>query len=101
MQMYPNTITDDSSGQISGWLTLGGANALDLADKLGNFNIGKEADFVVLDLKPTALQQLRQSKARGLEDSLFALMMMGDDRNIHCTYVYGQCVYVKASTSTQ
>ena len=81
--------------------TLGGANALDLADKLGNFNIGKEADFVVLDLNPTALQQLRQSKARGLEDSLFALMMMGDDRNIHCTYVYGQCVYVKASTSTQ
>ncbi|MGE8541267.1 MAG: guanine deaminase [Acinetobacter sp.] len=75
--------------------TLGGAKALELADKLGNFNLGKEADFVVLDLQPTALQQLRQSRAKGLEDSLFALMMMGDERNIHSTYIYGQCAYVK------
>ena len=31
-----------------------GAKALDLDDKLGNFNLGKEADFIVLDLKATA-----------------------------------------------
>ncbi len=73
--------------------TLGGAKALDLDQTLGNFNTGKEADFVVLDLKATALQQLRQSRAKGLEDALFALMLMGDDRNIHATYVYGQRVY--------
>ena len=73
--------------------TLGGAKALDLDQNLGNFNLGKEADFVVLDLKATALQQLRQSRAKGLEDALFALMLMGDDRNIHATYVYGQRVY--------
>ena len=79
--------------------TLGGAKALDLADKLGNFNLGKEADFVVLDLQPTALQQLRQSRAKGLEDSLFALMMMGDDRNIHATYIYGQRAYLKTATA--
>ena len=77
--------------------TLGGAKALDLADKLGNFNIGKEADFAVLDLQPTALQQLRQSRAKGLEDSVFALMMMGDDRNIHATYIYGQRAYLKTA----
>ena len=77
--------------------TLGGAKALDLADKLGNFNLGKEADFVVLDLQPTALQQLRQSRAKGLEDSVFALMMMGDDRNIHATYIYGQRAYLKTA----
>lgn len=79
--------------------TLGGAKALDLADKLGNFNLGKEADFVVLDLQPTALQQLRQSRAKGIEDSLFALMMMGDDRNIHATYIYGQRAYLKTATA--
>ena len=79
--------------------TLGGAKALDLADKLGNFNLGKEADFVVLDLQPTALQQLRQSRAKGLEDSVFALMMMGDDRNIHATYIYGQRAYLKTATA--
>ena len=73
--------------------TLGGAKALDRDDKLGNFNLGKEADFVVLNLKPTALQQLRQSRAKSLEDSLFALFTMGDDRNVEATYIYGQKAY--------
>ena len=73
--------------------TLGGAKALDLDDKLGNFNVGKEADFVVLNIKPTALQQLRQSRAKSLEDRLFALFTMGDDRNIEATYIYGQKAY--------
>jgi guanine deaminase len=75
--------------------TLGGAKALDLDDKLGNFNLGKEADFIVLDLKATALQALRQERAKSIEDALFALMTMGDDRNIHATYIYGAPVYVK------
>ncbi|ESK55116.1 guanine deaminase [Acinetobacter tjernbergiae] len=73
--------------------TLGGAKALDLDDKLGNFNVGKEADFVVLNIKPTALQQLRQSRAKSLEERLFALFTMGDDRNIEATYIYGQKAY--------
>ena len=76
--------------------TLGGAKALSLDDRLGNFNIGKEADFVVLDLNATALQQLRQSRAKNIEDAFFALTMLGDDRNIAVTYVYGEAVYVKA-----
>lgn len=79
--------------------TLGGAKALSLDDRLGNFNIGKEADFVVLDLKATALQQLRQSRAKNIEDAFFALTMLGDDRNIAATYVYGAAVYVKAAAS--
>lgn len=76
--------------------TLGAAKALDLDDKLGNFNVGKEADFVVLDLKATLLQRLRQSKSKSLEDALFALFTMGDDRNVEATYIYGQKVYQKA-----
>lgn len=79
--------------------TLGGAKALDLDDKLGNFALGKEADFVVLDLKATALQALRQSRAKSLEDALFALFTMGDDRNVESTYVYGQKVYQKAASN--
>ena len=75
--------------------TIGGAKALDLDEKLGNFNIGKEADFVVLDLKPTAIQALRQERAKGIDDAFFALMTMGDDRNIHSTYVFGQLAYSK------
>lgn len=73
--------------------TLGGAKALDLQDKLGNFNVGKEADFVVLNLKATALQQLRQQRAKNIEDALFALFTMGDDRNIQATYIYGNKAY--------
>lgn len=75
--------------------TLGGAKALSLEQQLGNFDIGKEADFIVLDLQATALQALRQQHAKGIEDALFALMTMGDDRNIHATYVYGQAAYVQ------
>ncbi|USE83276.1 guanine deaminase [Acinetobacter tibetensis] len=75
--------------------TLGGAKALSLEQQLGNFDIGKEADFIVLDLQATALQTLRQQQAKGIEDALFALMTMGDDRNIHATYVYGQAAYVQ------
>jgi hypothetical protein len=61
--------------------------------------LGKEADFVVLDLKATALQALRQQRAKNLEDALFALMLMGDDRNIHATYVFGQCAMSKHKTA--
>ncbi|WP_374530567.1 guanine deaminase [Acinetobacter sp.] len=75
--------------------TLGGAKSLSLDHQLGNFNVGKEADFIVLDLHATALQSLRQQRAKGIEDALFALMTMGDDRNIHATYVYGQAAYVQ------
>ncbi len=73
--------------------TLGGAKALHLDDKLGNFNIGKEADFVVLNLNATALQTLRQQRAKNIEDALFALFTMGDDRNIQATYIFGQKAY--------
>ena len=39
--------------------TLGGARALNLEDKLGNFEPGKEADFVVLDPAVTPLMRFR------------------------------------------
>ncbi|NNP73694.1 guanine deaminase [Acinetobacter defluvii] len=77
--------------------TLGGANALDLEDKLGNFNVGKEADFVVLNLHATALQKLRQERAKNIEDALFALFTMGDDRNIQATYIYGNKAYEQSN----
>ena len=50
---------------------------------------------MVLNLKPTALQELRQSKSKSVEDSLFALFTLGDDRNIEATYIYGNRAYQK------
>jgi guanine deaminase len=73
--------------------TLGGAKSLELEDKIGNFLPGKEADFLVVNLAATELGRLRLERAQDIEDKLFALMTLGDDRNIAETYVAGRLVY--------
>lgn len=69
--------------------TLGGARALYLDDRIGNFAPGKEADFVVLDPQATPLLARRTARCRGLADTLFALIMLGDDRAVAATHVLG------------
>ena len=76
-------------------MTLGNAKALSLDDKIGNFESGKEADFVVFDLHGTELMERRQKKCRTLEEMLFCLTILGDDRAIAETYVAAQQVYAK------
>ncbi|MBV4366880.1 guanine deaminase [Erwinia phyllosphaerae] len=73
--------------------TLGGAQALDLHQQIGNFNPGKEADFVVLDPAVSALQKMRCANSRDIWEKLFVLMTLGDDRNIASTWVNGKCVW--------
>ncbi|WP_394151371.1 guanine deaminase [Vibrio maritimus] len=73
--------------------TLGGAKALHLEDKIGNLEIGKEADFVVLDLHATQLMRFRMNQATTLEEKLFVLMSLGDDRTVCETYIYGDLAY--------
>lgn len=77
--------------------TLGGARALDLHEKIGNFLPGKEADFVVLDPAVSALQKLRYGSSRDIQEKLFVLMTLGDDRNIVCTWVNGKPVWQSQS----
>ena len=69
--------------------TLGAAEALYLDDKIGNFERGKEADFVVLDPAGTSISKRRTDVASSIEEVLFALTMLADDRNIAATYVAG------------
>jgi guanine deaminase len=73
--------------------TLGGAESLSLDNKIGNFMTNKEADFVVLDWAGTPFQKYRMSKTSSLHEKLFVLMMLGDNRNIHATYVLGNEVF--------
>ena len=73
--------------------TLGGANALYLDDKIGNFESGKDADFVVLDYNATPLISYRMQQAKTLDEKLFALTMLGDDRAIRETFAAGQSVH--------
>jgi guanine deaminase len=73
--------------------TLGGAKSLHLEDKIGNLEVGKEADFVVLDLHATQLMRFRMKQTQNLEEKLFVLMSLGDDRTVCETYIYGEKSY--------
>lgn len=72
--------------------TLGAAEALRLDDKLGNFESGKEADFVVLDFDGSSLTARRSAAADSIEEKLFALMTLADDRHVAATYLLGNLV---------
>lgn len=82
-----------AAGEAFYHATLGGARALALDDHIGNFDVGKEADFVVLDPAVSPLQQLRYANSRTLDEVLFMLMTLGDDRNLYRTYVDGKVVF--------
>jgi len=75
--------------------TLGGARALALEDRVGSIAPGLEADLVVLDPKATPLLALRSERAESIDDVLFALMMLGDDRAVAATYVAGKPVHAR------
>ena len=70
--------------------TLGGAEALGLDNKIGNFARGKEADFIVLDSAPASITRRRLASTDDVAEKLFALMMLGDDRAVCATYLAGQ-----------
>jgi guanine deaminase len=82
--------------------TLGTARALYLDDLLGNFDQGKEADFVVIDWNAgQAAMRWRQSltvegspsTADQAAQLLFGVMMVGDDRNVDETWIAGKPAY--------
>lgn len=75
--------------------TLGGARALYLDDRIGNLQPGKDADFVVLDYQATPLINYRLRQARTLEEKLFALTILGDDRAVKETFAAGVSVHRK------
>ncbi len=70
--------------------TLGGARALDLHDKIGNFETGKEADFVIMDYQATPLMKFKIEHCTTIDERLFSLLMLGDDRCIKETYIMGE-----------
>ena len=70
--------------------TVGGARALGLDHVIGNFDRGKEADFVVLDLASSPILRRRLAVAEDLEDALFALAMLADERAAREVYILGE-----------
>ena len=75
--------------------TLGGARALSLDDKIGSIAAGREADLIVLDPKATPLLALRSERAESIQDLMFALLTLGDDRAVAATYVAGKLAHAR------
>lgn len=73
--------------------TRGAAEALYLDDRIGSLAVGQEADITVLNLHATPLLSYRMEFAGSLEEQLFILLILGDDRVVRSTYVAGEPVY--------
>jgi guanine deaminase len=76
-------------------MTLGNARAAHLESHIGSFEVGKEADIVVLDPEPTPMMTRRLRQCNRLDEELFVYMMMGDDRSVERTYCHGVKQYDK------
>lgn len=67
--------------------TAGAADALGLSGVVGNLLPGCEADFVVLNPRATPLLARKTSLARNLDELLFSLIVLGDDRLVERTVI--------------
>ncbi len=77
--------------------TQGAAQSLGLDGQIGTLKPGAEADFIVLDPQATPLLSRRTAQAGSLEELLFALAMLGDDRAVAATYAAGRRLQARSS----
>lgn len=64
-----------------------------LEDKVGSLKLGNEADFLVLDYNATPLLSYRLKQTKDIEEILFVLMTIGDDRTVKQTWSGGRLVH--------
>ena len=74
-------------GQLWWQHTAGAARALGLEGVIGNLVPGCEADVLVLNPQATPLLARRTQAARSLDELLFALIVMGDDRAVEQVFI--------------
>lgn len=75
--------------------TRGNAGRLRIEHETGALEHGKFADIVVLDPEATPVLASRHELSASLEDVLFSLMILGDDRAVTATYVKGRKVHAR------
>ena len=78
--------------------TRGNAMHLGLDDEIGTLEAGRWADLVVLDPAATPVLADRDALSEGIEDTLFALAILGDDRAVRATYVAGRLAWDAAAS---
>jgi guanine deaminase len=71
-------------------MTRRNAAALGLETEIGSITPGAFADLVVLDARATPAMAHRMETIRDLQEELFVLMTMGDDRAVRQTYIAGE-----------
>ena len=67
--------------------TAGAAQALGLGGVVGNLQPGCEADFLVLNPQATPLLARKTAQANSLDELLFAMIVLGDDRLVERTVI--------------
>ncbi|WP_414830557.1 guanine deaminase [Alteromonas sp. H39] len=76
-------------------MTQGAAVAHQLEEDIGNLNPGSYADFVLLEPRFSDLTALRLQNTESLQDVLFAMSILGDERAVEQTWIAGRCRYHK------
>lgn len=74
--------------------SLGAATALGMDHCIGNLDVGKEADFIVVDPQASTVMSGRASSAGSIDELLLPMLFLGDDRNIVARYLQGSRVTV-------
>lgn len=85
-----------SAHELFAMATRGNAGRLKIEHETGALEHGKFADIVVLDPGATPVLASRQELSASLEDVLFSLMILGDDRAVKATYVKGRKLHIRA-----
>ena len=70
--------------------TAGGAAALGLEGVVGNLAVGVEADFLLLNPEATPYMARKTRLSNNLEELLFAMIVLGDDRLVENTAILGK-----------
>jgi guanine deaminase len=83
-----------SARELFRMATRGNAELLGFEDEIGSLDQGAYADLVVLDPQATPVLASRHELSRSLDDVLFALMILGDERAVRATYVAGRAVHL-------
>ncbi|NNM58993.1 MAG: guanine deaminase [Legionellales bacterium] len=73
--------------------TYGAAKTLQIDSKVGNFDKGKEADFIIIDPDASPFLKYRRRGVEDIFELLFILMTLGDEKIINSTYIMGECAY--------